>query len=126
MDRNVFQERLANSNPRWSEFVDELERTGQKLRTNPDGDVRTSDPLFSSARGLEPISNLNFEQVAIEGATYEDFVVPDCPECLKEGNTFTNMVNKRSVGYTYLNVRLITCLAQTTIDILRGIYLSRG
>ena len=58
VDRNVFQERLANSNPRWSEFVDELERTGQKLRTNPDGDVRTSDPLFSSARGLEPISNL--------------------------------------------------------------------
>ena len=30
---------LSESNPKWQEFVDELERTGQKLRTNPDGDV---------------------------------------------------------------------------------------
>ena len=58
VDRNVFQEWLANSNPRWSEFADELERTGQKLRTNPDGDVCTSDPLFSPNCGLELISYL--------------------------------------------------------------------
>ena len=30
---------LSESNPRWKEFVDELERTGRKPRTNPDGDV---------------------------------------------------------------------------------------
>ena len=30
---------LSESNPKWQEFVDELKRTGKKLRTNPDGDV---------------------------------------------------------------------------------------
>ncbi|THH09963.1 hypothetical protein EW145_g1662 [Phellinidium pouzarii] len=60
VDRNLFQEWLAKANPYWSDFVDNLERTGQKLRTNPDGDV------------------------VIEGASYDDFVVPDCPSCLYE------------------------------------------
>ncbi|KAH8115631.1 DHS-like NAD/FAD-binding domain-containing protein [Phellopilus nigrolimitatus] len=59
--RNVFQDWLAHANPRWSAFADELARTGRKLRTNPDGDVQ-----------LE------------EGASYDDFVVPDCPACLRE------------------------------------------
>jgi len=30
---------LSESNSGWKEFADELERTGQKPRTNPDGDV---------------------------------------------------------------------------------------
>lgn len=30
---------LSEANPEWEEFADELERTGQKPRTNPDGDV---------------------------------------------------------------------------------------
>ena len=33
---------LSESNPEWKEFAYELERTGQKPRTNPDGDVGTS------------------------------------------------------------------------------------
>jgi hypothetical protein len=32
---------LSESNPEWKVFADELERTGQKPRTNPDGDVGT-------------------------------------------------------------------------------------
>ncbi|EJD00489.1 DHS-like NAD/FAD-binding domain-containing protein [Fomitiporia mediterranea MF3/22] len=65
VDRNLFQEWLAGANPRWAQFMENLERTGQKLRTNPDGDVNN--------------------QVEIEGASYEDFVVPDCPSCFEEG-----------------------------------------
>ena len=38
--RDEFQGWLSASNPQWKEFVDNLERTGQKPRTNPDGDVR--------------------------------------------------------------------------------------
>lgn len=30
---------LSETNPEWKEFADEPERTGQKPRTNPDGDV---------------------------------------------------------------------------------------
>ena len=30
---------LSESNPEWKGFADELERTGQKPRMNPDGDV---------------------------------------------------------------------------------------
>ena len=35
---------ISESNPRWKEFADELERTGRKPRTNPDGDVRVWAP----------------------------------------------------------------------------------
>ena len=38
-DREEFQNMLSENNPEWKEFADELERTGQKPRTNPDGDV---------------------------------------------------------------------------------------
>lgn len=38
-DRDEFQDMLSESNPEWKGFADELERTGQKPRTNPDGDV---------------------------------------------------------------------------------------
>jgi NAD-dependent SIR2 family protein deacetylase len=40
-DRDQFQVMLSESNPEWKQFADELERTGQKPRTNPDGDVGT-------------------------------------------------------------------------------------
>ncbi|KIK48329.1 hypothetical protein CY34DRAFT_706658 [Suillus luteus UH-Slu-Lm8-n1] len=59
--RGIFQDWLSASNPRWREFVDNLEKTGQKLRTNPDGDVE------------------------LEGVSYADFVVPGCPQCTLEG-----------------------------------------
>ncbi|KAF8825658.1 hypothetical protein HHX47_DHR6000286 [Lentinula edodes] len=56
--RNVFQDWLSSANPKWKDFAD----TGTELRTNPDGDV------------------------AIEhlGASYNDFVIPECPTCLQE------------------------------------------
>lgn len=47
-------------------FVDELEATGKNLRTNPDGDVD------------------------IQGMSYDDFVVPECPACLARGWHNTN------------------------------------
>ncbi len=31
---------LSLANPQWKEFLDDVERMGKKLRTNPDGDVR--------------------------------------------------------------------------------------
>ncbi|KAG2157681.1 DHS-like NAD/FAD-binding domain-containing protein [Suillus bovinus] len=59
--RDTFQDWLSASNPQWKAFVDNLEKTGQKLRTNPDGDVE------------------------LEGVSYTDFVVPECPQCTLEG-----------------------------------------
>ena len=40
IDRGTFQDWLSGANPRWKEFADDIERTGQQPRTNPDGDVR--------------------------------------------------------------------------------------
>ena len=39
VDRDTFQDRLSAANPRWKEYMDELEATGRRPRTNPDGDV---------------------------------------------------------------------------------------
>jgi len=47
-----------------------MERTGNKPRTNPDGDV--------AIEGL--------------GISYDDFVVPDCPKCMKETGKNNPMV----------------------------------
>ncbi|KAJ7066497.1 DHS-like NAD/FAD-binding domain-containing protein [Mycena amicta] len=73
VDRNVFQDRLSASNPQWKAFLDETERTGDKPRTNPDGDV------------------------AIEhlGSAYDTFIVPQCPSCLLEDRI--NSVHKPDV-----------------------------
>ncbi|KAF9477605.1 DHS-like NAD/FAD-binding domain-containing protein [Pholiota conissans] len=62
VDRSAFQERLSWVNPKWHEYAEELERTGAQPRTNPDGDVAV-------------------EQL---GISYNDFIVPECPECLME------------------------------------------
>lgn len=61
IDRNEFQEMLGRENPGWKAFVDELEASGQQLRTNPDGDIE------------------------LEGRSYDDFIVPACPTCRVEG-----------------------------------------
>lgn len=88
MDRNEFQERLSLSNPQWKAFADELERTGQKPRTNPDGDVCPISP------GVFAYLIFVSEQVALEGVSYDKFVVPDCPSCLAENrkNSFVSHV----------------------------------
>ncbi|TFY69331.1 hypothetical protein EVG20_g3189 [Dentipellis fragilis] len=52
---------LSAANPQWKEYMDDLERNGNKPQTNPDGDV------------------------ALEGVSYDDYVVPKCPSCLNEG-----------------------------------------
>lgn len=64
--RTVFQEWLGKANPRWRTFIDELERTGAQPRINPDGDV-----------------------ILDESVSYDDFVVPYCPNCVAEGKTFS-------------------------------------
>lgn len=64
IERETFQDWLSLANPRLKAFADEMERTGAKLRTNPDGDVA-------------------IEHLAI---SYENFVVPDCPHCSSEKN----------------------------------------
>ncbi|THG95089.1 hypothetical protein EW026_g6498 [Hermanssonia centrifuga] len=60
MDRATFQDRLSAANPEWKTYVDELEATGQRPRTNPDGDVE------------------------LEGIAYDSFRVPECATCLAE------------------------------------------
>ncbi|GBE89592.1 DHS-like NAD/FAD-binding domain-containing protein [Sparassis latifolia] len=70
-DRDDFQHALSVANPQWKAFADELEETGSQPRTNPDGDV------------------------VLEGVSYEDFEVPDCPACLLENRR--NSVQKPEV-----------------------------
>ncbi|KAK7025205.1 NAD-dependent deacetylase [Favolaschia claudopus] len=73
VDRSTFQDWLSAANPQWQAFADEVERTGDKPRTNPDGDV------------------------AIEhlGTSYRTFVVPQCPSCLLDDRI--NSVHKPQV-----------------------------
>ncbi|KAG9002155.1 hypothetical protein FRB93_011781 [Tulasnella sp. JGI-2019a] len=61
VDRMHFQDLLSRHNPAWKAFADDMELTGNKPRTNPDGDVD------------------------IEGIKFDNFVVPDCEACLAEG-----------------------------------------
>jgi len=74
-DRALFQDWLSEANPYWKDFADEIERTGIRPRTNPDGDV------------------------AIEhlGVSYDEFVIPDCPQCLLEN--YRNPVHKPQVVF---------------------------
>ncbi|KAJ7623146.1 DHS-like NAD/FAD-binding domain-containing protein [Roridomyces roridus] len=75
VDRITFQRWLSEQNPEWQAFAEETERTGNKLRTNPDGDV------------------------AIEhlGTSYANFVVPQCPSCFLEGRM--NSVHKPEIVF---------------------------
>ncbi|KAG8974753.1 hypothetical protein FRC05_006913 [Tulasnella sp. 425] len=62
MPREEFQEVLSKLNPAWKAYADELDRTEEKPRTNPDGDVD------------------------LGGVRFADFVVPECAECAAEGH----------------------------------------
>ncbi|KAJ7781999.1 DHS-like NAD/FAD-binding domain-containing protein [Mycena maculata] len=73
VDRITFQNWLSAANPQWKAFADETERTGNKPRTNPDGDV-----------AIESL-----------GTSYTSFVVPQCPSCLLEDRI--NSVHKPEV-----------------------------
>ncbi|KDR80691.1 hypothetical protein GALMADRAFT_153142 [Galerina marginata CBS 339.88] len=74
-NRDIFQDWLSAANPRWRQYAEELESTGTQPRTNPDGDV------------------------AIEhmGISYNEFVVPECPDCLLEDHR--NSVHKPGVVF---------------------------
>ncbi|KAH9913973.1 DHS-like NAD/FAD-binding domain-containing protein [Epithele typhae] len=61
ISREAFQEKLGMANPGWKEYLKNLEQTGDQPRTNPDGDV-----------------------VLPEGTRYDEFVVPECPKCLRD------------------------------------------
>ncbi|WWC64846.1 uncharacterized protein I303_107460 [Kwoniella dejecticola CBS 10117] len=58
--RDVYQEDIARMNPVWDEESKEAERTGQRPRTNPDGDVE------------------------LHGVDYRSFSVPPCRICERE------------------------------------------
>ncbi|KAJ7696555.1 DHS-like NAD/FAD-binding domain-containing protein [Mycena rosella] len=73
VDRTTFQNWLSAANPQWRAFADETERTGNKPRTNPDGDV-----------AIESL-----------GTAYSTFIVPQCPTCLLEDRI--NSVHKPEV-----------------------------
>lgn len=45
VDRDVFQELLSNANPKWKQFVDDMDSAGNQPRTNPDGDVSAASPF---------------------------------------------------------------------------------
>ncbi|KAI8996617.1 DHS-like NAD/FAD-binding domain-containing protein [Trametes punicea] len=72
MDRQKFQDMLGEANPLWRAYAEELERTGSRPRTNPDGDV-----------------------VLPEGTRYDQFIVPECPSCLLENRR--NSIHKPEV-----------------------------
>ena len=67
-DRETFQRWLSEANPRWAAYMDELENSGVKPKTNPDGDVVLDDSV-----------------------SYDDYIVPGCPECAKVGRV-TNIM----------------------------------
>lgn len=73
VDRNEFQDLISEFNPKLKAYVKELERTQQRLRTNPDGDI------------------------AVKGLDYSQFIVPDCPTCAVEGRK--NDVHKPAVVF---------------------------
>lgn len=77
---------MSVSNPKWKAFVDDLEVTGKKLRTNPDGDVRVEMRLAKMTLVL-----MREKQVELEGVSYDDFVVPECLECSAQGRHNTNV-----------------------------------
>ncbi|KZV95101.1 DHS-like NAD/FAD-binding domain-containing protein [Exidia glandulosa HHB12029] len=71
--RDEYQMQLALLNPYWAELEESFRRTGNKPRTNPDGDVE------------------------LEGVSFDDFEVPACPECQREGKV--EMVMKPEVVF---------------------------
>jgi len=58
--RDDYQAEIARLNPVWQEEADEAERTGNRPRTNPDGDVE------------------------LHGVDYTSFKVPQCRLCAAE------------------------------------------
>ncbi|KAJ3536958.1 hypothetical protein NM688_g6766 [Phlebia brevispora] len=67
-ERDVFQDWLSAANPQWKAYMDDLEATGRRPRTNPDGDV-----------------------VLEEGVRYDTFQVPECPTCVIENQHNSTM-----------------------------------
>ncbi|KAH7108128.1 DHS-like NAD/FAD-binding domain-containing protein [Auriculariales sp. MPI-PUGE-AT-0066] len=78
--RDEFQRQLALSNPEWAELEESFRRGKEKPRTNPDGDVE------------------------LEGTvSFENFVIPPCPQCQLEGVTETNVCQRSSPSIPHLN-----------------------
>ena len=94
VDRDGFQDMLSESNPEWKEFADELERTGRKPRTNPDGDVG------AQVLGIPSLVTDVIPKVVLEGVAYDEFVVPNCRECLVEGR-INSVVRKLGIAIIF-------------------------
>lgn len=71
--RDAFQAALAADNPQWDAAAKEMEETGNKPRTNPDGDVE------------------------LPGADYTTFRVPECSVCA--GHRKHNSIVKPNVVF---------------------------
>lgn len=59
VSRSEFQRRLGTANPKWSTLIEEMERTGEKPRTNPDGDVRIFVFTLDDVRGFYSHMNMS-------------------------------------------------------------------
>jgi NAD-dependent SIR2 family protein deacetylase len=73
--RDDYQEEIARLNPIWDEGAKEAERTGQRPRTNPDGDVE------------------------LHGVDYTSFQVPTCKLCEDEKRSKAGIVKPNVVFF---------------------------
>ncbi|KAK1922308.1 DHS-like NAD/FAD-binding domain-containing protein [Papiliotrema laurentii] len=73
--RDAFQEEIARLNPVWDAEAKEAERTGNRPRTNPDGDVE------------------------LHGVDYKSFQVPPCRACVAEGREKKGIVKPNVVFF---------------------------
>jgi len=71
MDRDAFQARLAELNPAWSVFLQELLRSGA---------LDTENPAERRAKGFKTNPDGDAD---VPGAPYSTFRYPACPSCLK-------------------------------------------
>jgi NAD-dependent deacetylase sirtuin 4 len=81
--------------------MQEVERTGVPLRTNPDGDVSS---IHISC--IMKILSGSVTKVAIEHLklSYTDFVVPECPACAMDGHR--NSQVSHTFMITFLSILL--------------------
>jgi NAD-dependent deacetylase sirtuin 4 len=56
VDRESFQARLSAANPKWHQYARELKRTRAQPKTNPDGDVSTTELYVIK---LEHVTNVH-------------------------------------------------------------------
>ncbi|ORX40464.1 DHS-like NAD/FAD-binding domain-containing protein [Kockovaella imperatae] len=92
--RDDFQAQLGHLNPLWQAKAEESERTGDRPRTNPDGDVE------------------------LPGADFRDFTVPGCKICEAQGKGKDQGIVKPNV--VFFGETLPTHVKDTSIQMLES------